>query len=212
MVDRVPVVERSDERAILIGAAWTVLRRSGFDGFKVQLVLREAGVSARTFYRHFSDKDGLMLALVEDEYVATSRRLRRAVAEAPPEPDAQVAAWIRELLLAGADPARLARARLFSSYHPMMGRAPGALVQSNQVILEPLVEAIRAGQMSGLFHGDDPHGDAEQVARLAGGALNEHLASGGPSTGVEPLIGSTVRFALRALHSDPSSHPAQSVH
>lgn len=203
MVDRGSVIDRSEERAKLIGAAWTILRRSGFDGFKVQLVLKEAGLSARTFYRHFEDKDSLMLALVEDEYQATGRRLRRAMAAAAGEPDAQVAAWIRELLLAGADPARLARARLFSAYHPMMGRAPGALVRANQVILEPLEQAIRTGQEAGLFHGDDPHADAEQVARLSGGALNEHLAGGGLPTGIEELIQSTVRFALRALGATP---------
>jgi AcrR family transcriptional regulator len=202
------MAEESDERASLIGAAWTILRRSGFDGFKVQLVLKEAGLSARTFYRHFSDKDSLMLALVEDEYTATSRRLRQALAEAPREPQAQVSAWIRELLLAGADPARLARARLFSSYHPMMGRAPGSLVRANQFILEPLEEVIRSGQESEYFHGDDPHGDAQQVARLAGGALNEHLARGAPPSGVDELIESTVGFALRALRSDPSGYTA----
>ena len=203
MIDRRFMTEPSDERAKLIGAAWTILRRSGFEGFKVQLVMKESGLSARTFYRHFSDKDSLMLALVEDEYQATSRRLRRALAEATPEPDAQVAAWIRELLLAGADPARLARARLFSSYHPLMGRAPGALARANQLILEPLEEAIRLGQLSGVFQGDDPHGDAEQVARLAGGALNEHLARGGSPAGLDELIDSTVGFALRGLSRSP---------
>jgi hypothetical protein len=149
-----------------------------------------------------------MLALVEDEYLSTSRRLRRALADAPREPDAQVSAWIGELLGAGADPARLARARLFSSYHPMMGRAPGALVRANQVILEPLEEAIRRGQETRVFHGDDPGGDAQQIARLAGGALNEHLAQGGAPTSVDQLIESTVRFALRALRSDPFEFPA----
>jgi TetR/AcrR family transcriptional regulator len=191
----------SEERARLITAAWTVVRRSGFDGIKVQLVLKEAGLSARTFYRHFSDKDSLLIALVEDEYGAASRRLRQAVADAPDEPAAQVAAWIREMLLAADDPARAPRTRLFSSYHLLMGRFPGLLVRSTQMILDPLEDSIRQGQDEGVFGGDDAHQDAQQVARLAAGALTEYLAGANDSAGIEALIDSTVRFALRALEA-----------
>jgi TetR/AcrR family transcriptional regulator len=189
----------SEERARLIRAAWTVVRRSGFEGIKVQLVLKEAGLSARTFYRHFSDKDSLLIALVEDEYGAASRRLRQAVADAPDEPAAQVAAWIREMLLAADDPARAPRTRLFSSYHLLMGRFPGLLVRSTQMILDPLESSIRRGQEKGVFGGNDAHQDAQQVGRLAAGALTEHLAGASDSAGIEALMDSTVRFALRAL-------------
>ena len=193
------MIERADERATLIRAAWTVLRRSGFDGFKVQLVLKETGFSARTFYRNFSDKEALMLALVEDEYQATGRRLRRVVPQSSSEPPAQVGAWIRELLLAGADPQRLARVRLFSSSQLLMSRSPGAFDRAVYAILGSLEGAIRAGQMSGAFHGDDPHADAQQVVRLASGALSEYVARGGEGSGLEELIDSTIIFALRAL-------------
>jgi AcrR family transcriptional regulator len=189
----------SEERARLIRAAWTVVRRSGFDGVKVQLVMKEAGLSARTFYRHFPDKDSLLIALIEDEYGAASRRLRQAVADAPDEPAAQVAAWIREMLLAADDPARAPRTRLFSSYHLLMGRFPGVLIRSTQMILDPLENSIRQGQERGEFGGDDPHPDAQQVGRLAAGALTEYLAGAGESPEIEVLIDSTARFALRAL-------------
>ena len=38
----------TDDRMAIIGAAWTVLERAGFEGFKVQLVFRETGLSARS--------------------------------------------------------------------------------------------------------------------------------------------------------------------
>lgn len=200
LLDREPVDDSPDERARLVAAAWTVLRRSGFDGFKVQLVLREAGLSARTFYRHFSDKDSLMLALVEDEYGATSRRLRKALSETDSDPAAQVSAWIRELLLSASDPVRVPRTRLFSAYYPMMGRAPGALSRASLAILEPLEAAIRLGQHVGEFGGTDFRNDALQISRLTGGAISDHLAHGG-GTDIDDLILSTVEFALRALRS-----------
>jgi TetR/AcrR family transcriptional regulator len=188
-----------DERAALMRAAWTVVRRSGFDGIKVQLVLRQAGLSARTFYRHFSDKDGLLVALIEDEYGAMGRRLRRAMADAADEPVAQLRAWIREVLLAASDPARAPRTRLFSSYHLLMGQAPGALARSNQMIVEPLETAVRRGQQEGVFHGEDAHRDAQHVARLIAGTVTEYLVEASTSSGIEEIIDSTARFALRAL-------------
>jgi AcrR family transcriptional regulator len=178
-------------------AAWTVVRRSGFDGVKVQLVLKESGLSARTFYRHFADKDSLLVALIEDEYGTMSRRLKGALTEADPDPVAQVSAWIREMLLAASSPDRAPRARLFSSYYGLMAQVPGALLRSNQMITEPLEAAVRQGQAAGVFFGDDPHSDAQQVARLTAGAFNEYLATKDPS--IEHLIDAVVRFALRAL-------------
>jgi AcrR family transcriptional regulator len=186
-----------DERSRLLRAAWTVVRRSGFEGVKVQLVLRESGLSARTFYRHFADKDSLLVALIEDEYDSTSRRLRRALSQAETDPVGQVSAWIREILLAAADPELAPRTRLFSSYHSMMGRVPGSLLRSNEMILEPLEAALRQGQAQGVFGGDDPHADAQQIARLTGGAVNEYLATEGP--GIEQMIDAAVRFAMQAL-------------
>jgi AcrR family transcriptional regulator len=56
-----------DERARLLDAAWDVAGRSGFEGVEVQLVVRRAGVAARTFYRSSPDEDELLLALLRDE-------------------------------------------------------------------------------------------------------------------------------------------------
>ncbi|HMC39855.1 MAG TPA: TetR/AcrR family transcriptional regulator [Acidimicrobiales bacterium] len=193
--------QSADQRSRLVRAAWTVVRRSGFDGIKVQLVLKESGLSARTFYRHFADKDSLLVALIEDEYGAVSRRLRRALTDADPDPAAQVSAWIREMLLAASSPDRAPRARLFSSYHALMAGAPGALLRSNQMIIEPLEAAVRKGEAAGVFVGDDPHSDAQQVARLTAGALNEYLAT--EDSSIEQLIDAVVRFALRALTGSP---------
>jgi AcrR family transcriptional regulator len=187
----------ADQRSRLVRAAWTVVRRSGFDGIKVQLVLKESGVSARTFYRHFPDKDSLLVALIEDEYGTMSRRLKGALTEAEPGPVAQVSAWIREMLLAASSPDRAQRARLFSSYYGLMARVPGALLRSNQMIIEPLEAAVRQGQAAGVFVGDDPHSDAQQVGRLTAGAFNEYLAT--EDLSIEQLIDAVVRFALRAL-------------
>ena len=121
-----PLDPTSDERARLVGAAWVVLERAGYEGFKVQLLLRETGLSARTFYRHFEDKDELLLALMADEYARAATRIRAALARAD-GPDAKVAAWIDEIVQAAGDPKRSARARLFTSQPAVLRRYPDEL-------------------------------------------------------------------------------------
>lgn len=187
------------ERSSLIRAARVVLRRSGFEGFKIQLVLKESGLSARTFYRHFADKEEMVTTLIQEEYQATARWLRQAMAAGGDDAVEQVGTWIREILLSVSDPARLPRTRMFSSHYLLMSRYPDTAADANRVILEPLEQAIRRGQETGVFAPSDSLDDAQKVARLAGGTLNEYLAGGIGPDDVTGLIDSTIEFALRAL-------------
>jgi AcrR family transcriptional regulator len=202
-----PVPGSSDERSALLRAAWAVVRRSGFEGFKVQLVLRETGLSARTFYRHFADKEHVFLALTLEEYAGTARRLARATADAGPEPESRVRAWITELLLGAGDPERLPRTRLFSAHHTIMSRFPAELAQANALLLEPLLEAIKTGQQGGVFTSDDPSGDAEHVADLVSGALTRSVVRPVGHSEMPALVESTAQFALRALRGAVPSRP-----
>jgi len=193
------MADLAQERASLIRAAWTVIRRSGYDGFKVRLVIREAGLSARAFYSHFADKDALVVALIHDEYEATGRRLRQAMSEAGEEPAARVAAWMREMLLGAADPSLSPRTRLLAEHHTLMGRTPGDLAVASACILEPLADAIGQGQAAGRLRGSDPLDDAAHISRLAGGAISDYLADPTAVGGIERMIAGTTEFVLRTL-------------
>lgn len=190
-----------DDHATLIGAAWTVLERSGFEGFKVQLILRETGLSARTFYRHFSDKDALVLALIQDEYARSGRRLRQAVSEAA-DPIDQVEAWIAELVHAADHPRRAARARLFTAQQAVMRRFPEEVATAARLVLEPLEDAIRRGRDTGIFPWADVDRDAELIVRVAGASMNDALAQR-PDRSVDDVISDATGFALRALGVPP---------
>ncbi len=190
-----------DERSAILRGALAVLRRSGFDGFKVRLVLRETGLSARAFYRHFPDKDSLIVVLIRQEYAATGRRLTNAVHAAGADPEAQLAAWIRELLLAAADSTLAPRTRMFSAYHSLMSRFPEAMAQADRLVVEPLEAAIVRGQTTGVFRGSHPTSDARQVSRLVRGALNEVINQRLGSSEVANVIDSATSFVLRALRT-----------
>lgn len=198
----------TDERARLIGAAWTVLERAGFEGFKVQLLLRETGLSARAFYRHFSDKDELFLTLMADEYSRSGARVRAALAGAG-TPDEQVAAWAREIVLAAGDPKRAARARLFTSQPGVVRRFADELARAARAILDPLTDAITAGRDAGIFPLADPERDALLIHDLAGAAMSTALARPGDEVEIAASVADFVLRALGAVSPNQALGPAR---
>jgi AcrR family transcriptional regulator len=190
-----------EQRDRIVRAAWTVLERSGFEGFKVQLVLREADISARAFYRDFDDKDELVLALLLDEMSRAAPRLRAAV-ERVADPTGQVAVWIHSIIGAANDPRRSARARLFSSLPEILRRYPDAVAPGLAELRAPLREAIAAGVASGDFPWADPESDAVVIFDLAGSALSSSLGET-PNPALDAVVTRTTTFALRALGAPP---------
>jgi AcrR family transcriptional regulator len=191
--------EPHDERARFVAAAWTVLERAGFEGFKVQLLLRETGLSARAFYRHFADKEELLLLLMQDEYSRSARRARAAVTAAG-DPPGQVAAWIDEVVQAANTPQRAARARLFTSQPAVVRHFPEQLDAAARLLLEPLEDAIRRGRNEGVFPWGQPEGDAKLILQLAAGAMIDALADRA-DLAVDDAGTRVTAFALRALGS-----------
>jgi AcrR family transcriptional regulator len=196
----------ADERSRLIGAAWTVLERSGYAGFKVQLVLRETGLSARTFYRHFADKDELLLALMTDEYARVGRRIDAALSRLE-SPDERVVAWVREIVTAAGDPARAGRARLFTAQPAVLRRFPDRIAAAARAILDPLTEAVTAGRNAGIFPLGDPARDPALIQQLAGAVMSDALDRGDTGS-ADDLAASVAAFVLRALGATVSPRDA----
>jgi AcrR family transcriptional regulator len=186
-----------DLRAEILEATWTILRNTGFDGFKVQQVIARVGTSTRAFYNEFADKDALFVALMQDEYSRSAARLERVV-ESLTDPVEQVGAWVRELVLAAGDPRRAARARLFASQPALMHRFPEAFEAADQLLRRPLVMAVGRGREQGLFTPGDPGTDAELISQLAGASMN-HALGGTDPVALEATIAAVVDFCLRAL-------------
>ncbi|MGD9703726.1 MAG: TetR/AcrR family transcriptional regulator [Acidimicrobiia bacterium] len=194
------------ERDRLIAAAWSILERTDFAGLKVKRVATQAGVSMRAFYRHFADKDGLLLVLICEEMQRSAPRLARVV-ERVVGPEARVRAWIAALIGAAADPARVHRAHLFTELTPVLGRRHrGALEEAERALWRPLLDAIEAGYREGTFRGGDPAVDARLVYDLAGARLGSALTVDDPAS-VDEIIEATMSFVMRALSGGPPRPP-----
>jgi AcrR family transcriptional regulator len=80
---RLSRVERKEQtRRRLLAAAARVFRRRGYRGASVEAIAAEAGYTVGALYSNFEGKDDLLLALLEEELGAITKRVVAAAAEA----------------------------------------------------------------------------------------------------------------------------------
>jgi AcrR family transcriptional regulator len=100
------------ERSAIIRAAHRLIG-SGTGGVTpIEDILRDARVNRRTFYRHFSSKDALLLAMQQEAGELVGAALWSA-ADRASDGRAAVLAWIEEFLSIGWDTRRLREGRTF---------------------------------------------------------------------------------------------------
>jgi AcrR family transcriptional regulator len=61
-----PALAEHEQRRRLIDAAWRVFEEASEDRVTVADIVRQAGMSSRSFYQHFSSKEDLIAQMVED--------------------------------------------------------------------------------------------------------------------------------------------------
>ena len=81
-----------DLRAALLDAALAVVNEVGPQGLSMREVARRAGVSHAAPYRHFADRDELILAVVEQGFNLMQQTMQAQKAAAPDDPLNQFAA------------------------------------------------------------------------------------------------------------------------
>jgi AcrR family transcriptional regulator len=198
-LERGATIQIDEEAARIIDAAWVILARSGWAGLKVDLVLAEAGLSTRSFYRHFKSKSELLLVLLEGESRRASERLEQA-ARCQDGPDAQVAAWIENFVGLSRNPQTAGRTKLFLTMWAILDHEfPREVGMCAEILLAPLVRIIEEGRDEGAFPNSEPREDAAAVFALAVGRLMEMKRTKGRN--LEGAIEQSTQFSLRALHS-----------
>ena len=85
LADRSPAVQRSRDHSVkqarvLVDAGRRLAMEQGAS-FTIQDLVREAGVAVQTFYRYFSGKDELLLAVLEDTILEACEEFRVRAAE-----------------------------------------------------------------------------------------------------------------------------------
>jgi AcrR family transcriptional regulator len=187
-------IDQPWERRRLLDAAVVVLERSRWQGLKVDLVLSEAGLSTRSFYRHFDGKNELLVVLLAEEVTDVVAGAEwRAAHET--EPRRQVEAWVEAITELSRNPLTAERAHFFVSMGGLLERdLPSEVAQVRMIMIASLAEIIEQGIEDGRFDSPDPVRDASAIHCLMVGAMLASEDTGVPSTPVE-----AARFAVRAL-------------
>ncbi len=185
----------------LLSAAREVLAERGYDGLRVEDVLAQAGLSTRAFYRHFSGKSALFLALFEQESVRADQRLRARLERAG-GPAQAVREWVAGMLALAYDSRLAKRSHLFAGDQGMLARRfPDEVDKLTRRQLAPLEDAIADGQAAGLFPSAHCVNDARAIHHLCSGLIADRLNGTSTMTHTQAVALAT-RFALHALTAD----------
>ena len=131
----------ADQRRRILRAVGELVGERGYSDVTVELIVKRAHVSFKTFYKHFPGKEECLLALCESSFDSTEREIRERLAAHPsPWPD-QVVLALRTLVeLIVAEPV-LARAVIVES--PTVGPAISERYERATKALVPLFRAGR---------------------------------------------------------------------
>lgn len=190
------------EIAALVDAALAVLERDGLDRLTVAAVLDAAGLSTRAFYRHFTSKDDLLLAVYEHETTRSLERVERAVGAAP-NPRAALEAWVDETLALGFARRRAARTGpLAAEGARLRHEQPERFAAIHDQVIAPLRAVLAAGLADGSFPAAEPEHDARSIHAITWTLVEARLAGADRPSRAEARR-HVLRFCLPALGAAP---------
>jgi AcrR family transcriptional regulator len=183
--------EYQREMARIVDATFELIQRTGTVDPSMRKILAEAGLSTQAFYRYFTSKDELMLALLDvgrRRLLATlERRMQRSSGPAD-----QVRAWIEGVLAQASDPAVAARTRPWVASEQRLAELFPDEQQSSIDLLVGLLDGP-----IGKLRGDKgaAHDAATLTYRLTFATLQAHLGAGTKPSARDTE--SLVQFCLR---------------
>jgi len=194
--------EYEREMVRIVEATFAIIERTGTLDPSMREILAEAGLSTQTFYRYFTSKDELMLALLDEGrrrlLASLQRRMERSTV-----PTEQVRAWIQGVLAQASNTAAAARTRPWVMSEQRLSELfPDEQQTSVDLLIGLLDEPIsRLGDSfdggAGTGGRDAVHTTAVMVYRLTFATLRSHLAAGTkPNPGeIEELVAFCLRGA-----------------
>ena len=191
--------EYAVEMRRIVDETFALVQRTGSLEPSMREILAETGLSTQAFYRYFSSKDELMLALLDDGRRRLVETLQRRMAETT-DPAQQVRAWIEGVLAQASNgdaaartrPWVLSEQRLAELFPPEQQASVDALVA---LLAEP-IERLRAGASP---KSKDDAALASMVYQLTFAVLRSHLVADTKPNAREQRV--LVDFCLKGVSS-----------
>jgi AcrR family transcriptional regulator len=216
-VDRSPSVQRSRVRSVqrahqIVQAARRLVATKG-SSFTTQDLVKEAGIAVQTFYKHFTGKDQVLLAVIEDLVLDTCTDLRQRARDLP-DPVERLRFYITSVVRSvGAHNQGDPGPRFITTEHWRLHRLyPEELANATRPFTELLLPEIQAAMQAGLLAPPDPQYDAWLVNQLVI-AVFHHYEYATAEEKPEQIADRLWRFCFAALGGTAAAAgaPAQKV-
>jgi AcrR family transcriptional regulator len=193
-----PEVTRSSEQVErILAAAVALIRDTETLDLRVTDVIARAGVSNRAFYRHFTGKAELLIAVLEDGNRRYMQRLEQRMDRCATPLEA-VECWVRGMLARAQEPHPAADTRPFLANGLRFSyEFPDESLAADEVLRAPLRDALRRARDVGELERLDPERDVEHIVQLTLGHMTWSLIQRRPLTAAD--VDDTVAFALGGL-------------
>jgi len=201
--DRSPVVQRSRDRSVeqarsIVAAARRLIETKG-PNFTTQELIKEAGIALQTFYRYFSGKDQLLLAVIEDiidENCAVFRGRARKLSDPVERLRYYVNTTVHALEAPGGGPSFMT-----SEHFRLQTLYPAEVSRATQPYTDLLVEEIRDAVTAGRVHPHEPDYAAWLITQLSM-AVFHHYDCAGLEEPVDQIAERLWEFCYAALNGE----------
>jgi AcrR family transcriptional regulator len=180
VADRSPVVQRSKDKSVeqarsIVAAARRLVDAEG-PSFTTQELIKEGGIALQTFYRYFSSKDALLLAVIED-LIEENCLAFRAHAEAIADPVERlryyVTATVHGLETPGSGPSFIT-----AEHFRLQTQYPAEVSQATQPYTDLLIDEIDAAISAGLLRSQDAEYSAWLITQLVMAVFHHYDCAG----------------------------------
>jgi AcrR family transcriptional regulator len=187
-----------DDRQAIMDAAYGCLFEPHTGPIPVAAILERAGLSTRAFYRHFSSKDELFLAMLRQEVAALADRLDRIADELPGDPVKQLAAWIEIMFVLAHDPELRMHLTVIDSDEVRAAKGYREMRERLHADRERSLEQLLArGRDDGSFPLAQPQTDAVAISAIVSRVLT--ISGPGSDEDLQRARARVLDFALRAV-------------
>lgn len=187
-----------DDRQGIIDAAYGCLFEPHNGPIPVAAILDRAGLSTRAFYRHFSSKDELFLAMLQQEADALTARLDRIADESPGDPVEQLTAWVETMFVLARDPQLRMHLAVIDSDEVRAAKGYREMRERLHADRERSLERVlRRGRDDGSFPLTKPQPDAVAISAIVSRELT--ISGAGSDDDLRRSRARVLDFALRAL-------------
>jgi AcrR family transcriptional regulator len=189
--------EYSAEMRRIVETTFSLVERTGSLDPSMREILAETGLSTQAFYRYFSSKDELMLALLDDGRRRLVETLQRRMAHSA-DPGTQVKAWIEGVVAQTASAKAAARTRPWILSEQRLAEL---FPQEQQASIDLLIGLLRdpVARLRGARKRRDAGADtaATLIYQLTFAVMRAHLVAGTKPDDAES--NALVAFCLRGV-------------